>query len=557
MMLFSIIGIIWVQIVWIRNAVSIQNESFNSAVRASLGNAADAIESSRRMNFFNNFMFTDPLFMNTPSGDVTSYLSIGSYSSAPGNKINVRITNQTVTGNSDTGKVTTVNKSYTITGDSSFVSDTGMVTTVNKSYTIIGDSSFVSDSTTNFLIVPDKNGKMNIVDGGEEVNTNSRAVYIKQNEFLNWVKKRSSEFQNMSDQMISEIYQWEKTLELDYKEINNTLKQSLTFSNIRTPYEFAIIKNGVVEDGTFTKSQKSDFLKSNYMVRLFPDNLIRQDLILSVIFPARANYVLGSMAWILGGSMLFSLFILATFALSLYFIIRQKKISEMKSDFINNMTHEFKTPIATISLAADTITNPKVINNESSVRHFISMIKKENSRMNKKVETILQIASLDRKEIEFRFENVSIHKIIEHAVDTIEIQVHQRNGKIILNLQATEPVIYGDSEHLINLVNNLLDNSIKYSNDAPEITVKTENSERGIILSVEDNGIGMTKAVQSKIFERFYRQGSGNVHDVKGFGLGLNYARAIIDAHKGNITVYSEPGKGSRFEIFLPFNLEN
>jgi two-component system phosphate regulon sensor histidine kinase PhoR len=263
------------------------------------------------------------------------------------------------------------------------------------------------------------------------------------------------------------------------------------------------------------------------------------------------------MAWILGGSMLFSLFILATFALSLYFIIRQKKISEMKSDFINNMTHEFKTPIATISLAADTITNPKVIKDETSIRHFISMIKKENSRMNKKVETILQIASLDKKEIEFRFENVSMHTIIEHAIETIDIQVQQRNGKINLNLDALEPVVYGDSEHLTNLVNNLLDNALKYSPEAPEITVGTKNNEKGIVLSVEDKGIGMTKAVQSKIFERFFRQNTGNVHDVKGFGLGLNYARAIIDAHRGTIDVFSEPGKGSRFEIFLPFNWEN
>jgi two-component system phosphate regulon sensor histidine kinase PhoR len=263
------------------------------------------------------------------------------------------------------------------------------------------------------------------------------------------------------------------------------------------------------------------------------------------------------MIWILGGSMLFSLFILATFALSLYFIIRQKKISEMKSDFINNMTHEFKTPIATISLAADTITNSKVIKDEVSIRHFIGMIKKENSRMNKKVETILQIASLDKKEIEFKYENVSIHTIIEHALETIEIQVHQRNGKIRLSLSAEQPFIYGDGEHLTNLVNNLLDNAIKYSPDSPEIIITTGNNEKGIILSVEDKGIGMTKAVQSKIFERFYRQSSGNVHDVKGFGLGLNYVRSIIEAHKGNITVYSEPGKGSRFEIFLPFNWEN
>ena len=177
--------------------------------------------------------------------------------------------------------------------------------------------------------------------------------------------------------------------------------------------------------------------------------------------------------------------------------------------------------------------------------------------MNKKVETILQIASLDKQEIEFKFENVSMHTIIGHAVETIDIQVQQRSGMINLKLEANDPVVYGDSEHLTNLVNNFLDNAIKYSPDSPEITVTTTNSDRGVVLTVEDKGIGMTKAVQSKIFERFYRQSSGNVHDVKGFGLGLNYARAIIDAHKGNITVFSEPGKGSRFEIFLPFNWDN
>jgi two-component system phosphate regulon sensor histidine kinase PhoR len=535
MMLLSIIGIIWVQIVWIRNAVGIMNEGFNNAVSQSLINTANTIESSRKMNFFNNFMPIEPLSFSNSTDDVTGYLSIGTYSSTPGNKLSLRITNQSVTGGIDTGKVTTVNKSYTITND----------------------NSIVSDSVTYVVSSPDKSGKLNIIRKGDDFTTNSRASYIRQNEFLNWVKKRSNEFQNMSNQMVNEIYQWEKTLELDNKEIDYTLKQTLAFSGIQTPYEYAIIKNGVVQDGTYKKSQKSDFLKSKYVVRLFPDNIIRQDLILSVIFPERTNYVLGSMVWILGGSMLFSLFILATFALSLYFIIRQKKISEMKSDFINNMTHEFKTPIATISLAADTITNSKVINDETSIRHFIGMIKKENSRMNKKVETILQIASLDKKEIEFRYENVSIHTIIEHAVETIEIQVHQRNGIINLDLNAEDPFIFGDSEHLTNLVNNLLDNAIKYSPELPEITIITKNCEKGIILSVEDKGIGMTKAVQSKIFERFYRQSSGNVHDVKGFGLGLNYARSIIEAHKGSISVFSEPGKGSRFEIFLPFNWDN
>ena len=534
MMLLSIFGIIWVQIVWIRKAVNIQNDVFNNRVGISLYNAASAIESSRKMNFFNNFMPVEPLNFNDSANDVTGYLSIGSYSSDPAGKFRLSITNQSVTGRSNKEKATTVNKSYTITND----------------------TSVVPDSVTYVVSSPDKSGKINVIKKGDEINTNSRAVYVKQNEFLNWVKKRSSEFQNMSDQMINEIYQWEKTLELDNNEIDYTLQQTLEYSGIKTPYEFAVIKNGSVQDGKYKKTQKNDFLKSKYQVMLFPDNIIRQNLILSVIFPERTNYVLGSMIWILGGSMLFSLFILATFGLSLYFIIRQKKISEMKSDFINNMTHEFKTPIATISLAADTITNSRVINDETSIRHFIGMIKKENSRMNKKVETILQIASLDKKEIEFKYEHVSIHTIIHHVLETIEIQVHQRNGKINLYLNAEDPYIYGDNDHLTNLVNNLLDNAIKYSPDLLEIIITTKNYEKGIILSVEDKGIGMTKAVQSKIFERFYRQSSGNVHDVKGFGLGLNYARSIIEAHKGHISVFSEPGNGSRFEIFLPFNWE-
>jgi len=531
MMMLSITGIIWVQIVWIRNALDIRNDIFNRAVFASLNDAAHTIESNRKMNFF----FDSPISFNSGVGDVSSYLRIGSYSSTDGRNFSYSVTSQSVTGTVDSSGNLRMNEPVITRTDTTFSSGQG------------------SENIT----FPEEQGDLMIPGGDQQTKTGQGQVPVNSREFIDWVRKRASEFQNMSDQMIAEVYQWEKTMELDNDEVKFALTRSLHFSRIETPFEFAVIKDGKVQEGTFKKSTRNDFLKSNYMVQLFPDNMIQQNLILSVIFPERANYVLGSMAWLLGGSLLFSLIILATFALSLFFIIRQKKISEMKSDFLNNMTHEFKTPIATISLAADTITNPKVINDEASIRHFIGMIKKENSRMNKKVETILQIALLDKKEIDFRFENVSMHSIIERAIDTIEIQVHQRNGTITQHLMAREPVIYGDFEHLTNLVNNLLDNAIKYSPDSPAITVETMNDEKGLFLTVEDKGIGMTKSVQSKIFERFYRQSSGNVHDVKGFGLGLNYVRAIIDAHRGNITVTSEPGKGSRFDIFLPFSWEN
>ena len=528
MMLFSLVGIIWVQVIWIGNAINIRNESFNAIAIASINDAAKSIESSRRMNFFNNYLLKEPYESQNEEAVISGYLNIESYSLGSDGDFSFKITNQSVTG---------------IPGE--------------KPVIITHDTTITADSTVYISKSFDDSGKMTIVNSKDAAMSNAGSMYVRPKEFVGWLKRRQDEFKNMSDQMISEVYQWEKTMELDNQAIEYALKRSLMFSGIQTPFEFAVIRNGVVNEGTYRKSDKDDFLKSNYMVHLFPDNLIRQDLVLSVIFPERTNYIFGSMAWILGGSLLFSLIILATFALSLFFIIRQKKISEMKSDFINNMTHEFKTPISTISLAADTITNSKVIRDESSIRHFISMIKKENSRMNKKVETILQIASLDRKEIEFRFEKLSLHAIIERAVEAIEILLLQRNGTIKLILNASNPVIYGDNDHLINLVNNLLDNAIKYSEEAPEIVIETKNNEKGIILSVTDKGIGMSKSVQNRIFDRFYRQTSGNVHDVKGFGLGLNYAFAIVDAHKGEIKVDSEPGKGSRFDVFLPFKPEN
>ncbi|HOW39013.1 MAG TPA: HAMP domain-containing sensor histidine kinase [Bacteroidales bacterium] len=536
MMVLSIIGIIWVQAKWILNAFVIGNENFNSAVVSCLYNAADAIESSQRMNFFNNYMPADPMaFGSTSPYQTSNYLSIQSYAAIDSNGIKVRIDNQSYSATPDTG-----NFSYD-----------------SRSYVFTGDTAIVSDSVILLVATENETRKMSVVKRGEEGTLSSRALSSRQEEFLNWVKRRSAEFHNLSDQLISEIYQWEKTLELSNTDVENVLRQTFSLSGIQTPFEYAIIRNGEVQDGSFTKSKKNDFLKSKYMVRLFPGNIIHQNVVLSVIFPARTNYVLGQTFWLLGGSLAFSLFIVATFALSLFFIIRQKKVSEMKSDFINNMTHEFKTPIATISLAADTISNPRVLNDEAKVLQFVNMIKKENSRMNKKVETILQIASLDKKEIEFRFEDISMHTLIDHVIDTIEIQVQQKNGKITKIYEAENSVISGDQEHLFNLVTNLLDNAVKYSPESPDIVVRTWNVDHGFVFFVEDKGIGMTKSVQSKIFERFYRQTSGNVHDVKGFGLGLNYARAIIDAHKGTVQVTSEPGKGSRFEVYLPLNQDN
>jgi len=228
----------------------------------------------------------------------------------------------------------------------------------------------------------------------------------------------------------------------------------------------------------------------------------------------------------------------------------------MKSDFINNMTHEFKTPIATISVAADSIANQKVIQSPERIRYFVDMIKKENLRMNRQVEDILTIARLDKKEFEFKWEAFNLHAVIENAIQSILLQVEKKGGTITSELLAANPVATSDPSHFANLIYNLLDNANKYSLNEPQITISTRNTSKGVVITIADQGIGMSKIVQNRIFERFYRQTSGNIHNVKGFGLGLSYVKAVVEANKGGISVHSEPGKGSTFEVFIPFVIE-
>lgn len=232
---------------------------------------------------------------------------------------------------------------------------------------------------------------------------------------------------------------------------------------------------------------------------------------------------------------------------------RKKELSAMKTDFINHMTHEFKTPITTIGLAADSILTEEVITNKERVGFYSQMIKKENQRMNEQVERLLQVARLDRKELYFRLENVNVHDLINDSINGILIQIEKRGGRIDKKLEAENPVIATDPVHFTNLVNNLLDNANKYSPDAPEILVSTTNNQKGVYITVEDKGIGISKRAQSKIFNKFYRSNSGDLDSIKGFGLGLSYIKAILKLNKGKIKVYSEPGKGSRFVVFIPY----
>lgn len=275
--------------------------------------------------------------------------------------------------------------------------------------------------------------------------------------------------------------------------------------------------------------------------------------ILYVVVPDIKEIVLRSLGWNIAASLLFTIIILSAFYLTVRTMLQQKKLGEMKNDFINNMTHEFKTPLATISLAVDAMRNDKVIDDREKLGYFSGIIKEENQRMNRQVETILKASQFERQDVELALKPVSLHQTIRQVVDNFALQLEHVGGTVTLFLHATDDTVMADEVHLSNLVNNLVDNAIKYAREGvpPRIQINTASNGKTISLRIEDNGMGMSRDTLKRIFEKFYRAHTGNRHNVKGFGLGLSYVKSVTEALGGKIKADSTPGKGSAFTLEL------
>jgi two-component system phosphate regulon sensor histidine kinase PhoR len=288
------------------------------------------------------------------------------------------------------------------------------------------------------------------------------------------------------------------------------------------------------------------------------ENLVPEET-MTVVVPNIKKIVLSEMRWMIVGAIFFTLMIITAFYITVNALLRQKKLSEIKNDFINNMTHEFKTPLATISLAVDAMKNDKVIGDKEKLNYFSSIIKEENQRMNRQVETILKAALLDKQEVNLMLKPTHVHDVIKDIADNFTLQLNDKNGKVEMDLEATNDLIDADEVHFPNLINNLIDNSVKYAKDnvPPEIKISTAANGKNMTIKLEDNGIGMAKETVKRIFEKFYRAHTGNVHNVKGFGLGLSYVKTVVDAHSGKIKVDSVLGKGSAFALEIPLLKES
>lgn len=353
-----------------------------------------------------------------------------------------------------------------------------------------------------------------------------------------------------------------------YQEMTDKLRKAFAYRGLKdTKFEFCIFSEGGINGSIFSNTY--ELRSANYFEALKDTIHNLQTLLplltnstelsgpdpfetLSIVVPDYKSVVMKQMRWMIFGVIFFTLVIISAFYVTVSTLLRQKKLSEIKNDFINNMTHEFKTPLATISLAVDAMRNEKVVFDREKSAYFSGIIKEENRRMNKQVETILQAALIDRQELQLNLHPLHVNEVIRRVMDNFKLQLEEIHAKVILQLEEGHDVAEADEVHFTNLISNLVDNAIKYSREKPVIRIQTHRSGKNMAVRIEDNGIGMTKETQRRIFEKFYRAHTGNVHNVKGFGLGLSYVKSVVDAHNGRIRVESTVGKGTTFTLEIP-----
>jgi len=336
--------------------------------------------------------------------------------------------------------------------------------------------------------------------------------------------------------------------------LDSLLKKEIHNQGIDIPFEYGVHSkdnNGILFASL--PGSPDRLLASPFKVSLFPNDLNCEGNYLMVNFPGQKQYIFQKLSVVFLSSAVLIMVIISCFYAAISTILKQKKLSEIKNDFISNMTHEFKTPIATISLACEVLQEAAVTDDPVKRTRYLNVIHDENKRLGLQVEKVLQSAMLDKGNLRLKLSPVDIHEIIDQALQNIGVQIEQREGKIQLELDAEKTVVEADEMHLTNIVHNLLDNANKYSPEEPHISIRTRSAREGVYLTVTDKGIGMTKDAVQRIFERFYRVPTGNVHNVKGFGLGLSYVKTILEMHQGHIRVESQPNKGSSFEIYLPY----
>ncbi|NJB35861.1 MULTISPECIES: sensor histidine kinase KdpD [Flavobacteriaceae] len=512
LMSLSLVGIISVQVYWIKKSVSDKQEQFSNTVEDVLDKVAERVESRERKDYMDRLV---DLIDSVGKPKTSHYKSIF-FVDRDLNSDEMKFYSHGI-----------LEEGYDISSmffDNALDDTTTIKNFTSKRTTTILKEDFGLDGKRYALTPIQKVEKI----GG-----------------LSAVDKAAYEDVFMEQAKLVPIHE-----RVSNQELQLSLQKELEDRGIDIEFEYGIYSKGFPTK-VRTKGFKFD-RGTIYETPIFRDSEGVTNFSLLLTFPEKKKFLLNSIMSMAILSLLFTLIIVLAYSSAIYQLIQQKQISEIKSDFINNMTHEFKTPIATINLAVEAIRNPKSITDQEKVLRYLGMIRDENKRMHAQVENVLRISKLEKNQLDISKDRVDVHDIIEDAVTHVDLIVQDRGGYINTHLDAARTEILANDMHFTNVIVNMLDNAIKYSPETPKIDVYTETVKNHIVIKVQDQGSGMSKAVQKKVFEKFFREHTGNIHNVKGHGLGLAYVKNIIDDHQGEVYVESEKGKGSTFYIKLP-----
>lgn len=508
-MSFALLGLIAVQLYWIKNAIELEEKLFDFNVNDALHSVVNKISQNESTSFVVHKLIDD---------DERKEFFYGS------DTLNFK--------ENDSKKSGTWVSSYNYAKSDSDVF-------IKLETTETGDSSKV--------IV-----EINTNDNGNKLKTiEKRRLATSQ---IDSIKKHKVKFVN---EVVEELLVVGETRNIEdrvnAKAISEQLKENLFNHSIATKFLFGV--RSEERDSIFfvdNIKQISKLKNSSYKAKLFPEEAFLSSNYLIVYFPNRTGYLLHSISTVLIISALLIFSIIFLYYKTVKILIRQKKIAEMKSDLINNITHEFKTPLSTISLATEALQEPGLNRDKSSIDKYSNMIGEETHRLKRMVNSLLNTALVENGEYKLEKIELDIHSIIEEVIEMNRLRIYTNNVELKLELQADNNKIFADKLHITNILNNLLDNAIKYSNEYPHITIKTANYDAGIVISIADNGIGIESNQQKRIFDTFYRVPTGNVQNTRGYGIGLSYVKKLIDEHGGSISVESKKNKGTTFKVFLP-----
>lgn len=511
LMSFSLIGIVTVQVYWISNALEAKRNQFKNDVKISLAQVSEKVSEKEYEEYYRKIK---------PYIDTTSNVT--------SSKLQNFIHQQR-----DTSGRQITSYSFTV---------------LNQEIEI--PSNFLASDSVG-IVVSRISSREDITNFNNTFKNNDFAKNNNSQKFTNI--KRATEIE---ESIIRPVFNAIKSTVPIHKRISNRELNSILKEEFAKRGIFIDFKYGVYSVDGYLTNLKSGYYTINQEnsqhYPLFMDSNKESKFKLYVTFPNRQEHILADISNILLLSVFFIFIIIIAFSSSLYQLIRQKKISEIKTDFINNMTHEFKTPIATINLALDAIKNPRIIDDNDKVLRYVKMIREENKRMHGQVENVLRISKLEKNQIEISKVAIDMHDIIEEAISHVDLLIKDKQGNITTHLHALQSEVLGNHLHLTNVMVNMLENALKYSEDIPNIEVFTESTSKFFIVKIKDDGIGMSKNAQKYVFNKFYREHKGNVHNVKGHGLGLAYVKEIIDNHQGTVFVESEKGKGSTFTVKIP-----